>query len=211
MGNKNLEFTIRRGILDNAPRKLILNPEFIKFESNDSITNLYTRFERNEITEFRFGIKWISLEVTFGREYFIFIRNTDKNVIKINFKTYFGNRKTEYQNLFREIVINLENLYFGNIVDEYLKKYEKKENFKIGEVFFSKDSVKIRVNGILKETYKTISWENIRFKEYYTYIAIYSTENPENINRGYSYLEDWNSLVLCSFLKSVLSYKQIEK
>ena len=208
MKNKDLEFTIRRGILDNAPRKLILNPEFIKFESNDLVTNLYTIFQSKEIAEIRFGMKWISFEVTFGREYLIFIRNTEKKVIKINFKTYFGNKKTEYQNLYRDIVVKLEELYFGKIVDDYLEKYEKRENFQIGEVFFTKDNIKIAVSGILKETERIISWENIRIKEYYSYIALYSAEDPENINRGFSYLEDWNSLVLCSFMKSVLNYKR---
>ena len=208
MKNKDLEFTIRRGILDNAPRKLILNPEFIKFESNDLMTNLYTIFQSKEIAEIRFGMKWISFEVTFGREYLIFIRNTEKKVIKINFKTYFGNKKTEYQNLYRDIVVKLEELYFGKIVDDYLEKYEKRENFQIGEVFFTKDNIKIAVSGILKETERIISWENIRIKEYYSYIALYSAEDPENINRGFSYLEDWNSLVLCSFMKSVLNYKR---
>ena len=192
MKNKDLEFTIRRGILDNAPRKLILNPEFIKFESNDLVTNLYTIFQSKEIAEIRFGMKWISFEVTFGREYLIFIRNTEKKVIKINFKTYFGNKKTEYQNLNRDIVVKLEELYFGKIVDDYLEKYEKRENFQIGEVFFTKDNIKIAVSGILKETERIISWENIRIKEYYSYIALYSAEDPENINRGFSYLEDWN-------------------
>ena len=192
MKNKDLEFTIRRGILDNAPRKLILNPEFIKFESNDLVTNLYTIFQSKEIAEIRFGMKWISFEVTFGREYLIFIRNTEKKVIKINFKTYFGNKKTEYQNLYRDIVVKLEELYFGKIVDDYLEKYEKRENFQIGEVFFTKDNIKIAVSGILKETERIISWENIRIKEYYSYIALYSAEDPENINRGFSYLEDWN-------------------
>ena len=208
MKNKDLEFTIRRGILDNAPRKLILNPEFIKFESNDLVTNLYTIFQSKEIAEIRFGMKWISFEVTFGREYLIFIRNTEKKVIKINFKTYFGNKKTEYQNLYRDIVVKLEELYFGKIVDDYSEKYEKRENFQIGEVFFTKDNIKIAVSGILKETERIISWENIRIKEYYSYIALYSAEDPENINRGFSYLEDWNSLVLCSFMKSVLNYKR---
>ena len=208
---RNLEFTIRRGILDNAPRKLILNSEFIKFESNDLVTNLYTVFENNEIAEFRFGMKWISFEVTFGREYFIFIRNTEKKVIKINFKTYFGNKKIEYQNLYREIVVNLENLYFGEIVDDYLKKYEEKESFQIGEVQFSEDNIQICVSGILKETKINISWENLRIKEYHSYFSIYSVQNPENINRGFSYLEDWNSLVLCSFLKSILNFKKNEK
>ncbi|WP_339833637.1 hypothetical protein [uncultured Flavobacterium sp.] len=211
MKNKDLEFTIRRGIFDNAPRKLILNPEFIKFQSNDSVDNPYTIFEVNEIAELRFGMKWISIEVTFGREYFIYIRNTEKKIIKINFSTYFGNKKTEYQNLYREIIINLENLYFGKIVEEYLKKYQRKESFQINDVYFSEENVKIGGNGIIKGSEKIISWENLRIKDYYSNITIYSAENSKEINRGFSYLEDWNSLVLCSFLKSVLKYRESEK
>ncbi len=205
METKNLEFTIRRGILDNAPRKLILNPEYIKFENNDSITNLNTTFYKDEISEFRFGMKWISLEVTFGREYFIYIKNKESKVLKINFRTYFGNKKTEYQNLYREIIINLEKLYFGDIVDKYLKMFVENENFQIGEANFSKENISMKVNG----TEKAISWDKVKFKEYYTYFAIYSSENPESINKGFYYLEDWNSLVLNSVLKSILKHKGI--
>ncbi|MCG2612595.1 hypothetical protein LZZ90_13880 [Flavobacterium sp. SM15] len=205
MENRNLEFTIRRGILDNAPRKLILNPEYLKFENNDSITNLNTTFHKDEISEFRFGMKWISLEVTFGREYFIYIKNKENNVLKINFRTYFGNKKTEYQNLYREIIINLEKLYFGDIIDKYLKMFAENENFQIGEVKFSKENILMKVKG----TEKVISWDKVRFKEYYTYLAIYSSENPESINRGFYYLEDWNTLVLHSVLKSILKHKEL--
>ena len=210
MGNNVLEFTIKRGFLDNASRKLILNPDYISFENSDLVSNPFTTFETNEIAEFRFGMKWISLDVTFGREYFIYIRNNEKKVIKINFKTYFGRKKTEYQNLYREIIINLEKLYFGNIVEEYLKKYQRNESFQIGEVYFSKDSIKIKVSQILTNDEKIITWKDIRIKEYQTYFTIYSSEDPKNINCGFSYLEDWNTLVLCSFLKSIIKYNQIE-
>ena len=81
MENKELEFTIKRGITDNAQRKLILNPEFIQFESNDLATNLYTTFNENEIVEFRYGMKWITFKLTFGREYFIYIKNNQNKII----------------------------------------------------------------------------------------------------------------------------------
>ena len=207
MENKDIEFKIKRGILDNSVRSLILNTNFIKFENSDLASNPFIIFERNEITEFRFGMKWISLDVTFGREYFIYIRNNEKKVMKINFKTYFGYKKAEYQMLYRDIIINLEQLYFGPIVDACIKKYQKNENFQIGDVHFSKDHVKIGVGKVFNKAEFTISWEDVRIKEYQSYIAIYSAKDPMNCNKGFSYLEDWNSLVLCSFMKSVLHAK----
>lgn len=205
------EYIIRRGILDNAPRKLILNANYIQFQNKDSVDNPFTKFKASEIAEFRFGMKWISLDVIFGREYFIYIRNTEKKIIKINFSSYFGYKKTEYQNLYREIIFNLEKIYFGKIVDEYLKKYQNGENFLIGDVYFSKEYIKIKNTGIFKEQEKNISWKNLRIKEYHSNLTIYSAENPKLINRGYSYLEDWNSLVLHSFIKSVLHFLKNEK
>ena len=210
MEYKDLEFKIKRGFLDNALRKLILNPNYISFENSDLVSKPFTRFETNEIAEFRFGMKWISLNVTFGREYFIFIRNNEEKIIKVNFKTYFGRKKTEYQNLYREIIVNLEKLYFANIVEEYLKKYQRKESFQIGDVYFSKDNIKINVSQILTNNEKIINWKDLRIKEYQTYLTIYSSEDPKNINRGFSYLDDWNTLVLCSFLKNIIQYNKIE-
>ena len=93
MDENELNFTIKRGITDNAKRKLILNRKFIQFESNDLAINLYTTFYTNEITEFRYGMKWITFKLTFGREYFIYIKNSENRIIKINFRTYFGRKK----------------------------------------------------------------------------------------------------------------------
>lgn len=211
MESKELEFIIKRGITDNAPRKLILNPEFIQFESNDLITNLHTTFDKNEISEFRFGMKWISFKITFGREYFIYIKNNQNKIIKINFATYFGRKKNEYHKLYSEIVQNLRKIYFDEKVTELLKKYENNEEFTIGEVAFNKEGIKIKVNGIVNQVEKKIEWNNIRTKAYMSYFSIYSAEEPSKTNRGYSYLNDWNTSVLYSVLRTLLENKGIEK
>jgi hypothetical protein len=209
--NIELEFTIKRGITDNAPRKLILNPKFIQFESNDLTTNLYTIFDKNEISEFRYGMKWITFKITFGREYFVYIKNNQNKIIKINFATYFGRRKKEYHKLYSDIVQNLREIYFNEKVIELLKKYEKNEEFTIGEVAFNKDGIKIKVSGIVSLAEKTIEWNNIRTKTYISYFSIYSAEEPSKTNRGYSYLNDWNTSVLYSVLRTILKNKGIEK
>jgi hypothetical protein len=66
------------------------------------------------------------------------------------------------------------------------------------------------VNGIIKEEPKTIPWEEVRTRDYRNYFAIYSIENPTNINRGYNYKDDWNTGVLYSVVRTILNTKKIE-
>jgi hypothetical protein len=53
------EFVIRRGITDNHPRQLIINENFLTFESNDLATNQFTTFSKDQIAEYSFGVKWM--------------------------------------------------------------------------------------------------------------------------------------------------------
>ena len=210
MHEKELEFIVRRGLTDNAPRKLSLNSKFIQFQSNDLVTNLYTTFDKKEIVEFRFGMKWITFTITIGREYFIYIRNNENKILKINFRTYFGRKKNEYHHLFSDIIQNIRKIYFDEIVFEFIKKHENKENFAIGDVKFNDKGITIKTSGILNVIEKIIDWNNIRIKSYITYFSIYSSENPININRGFSYLDDWNTYVLFEVIGTILNTKGIE-
>jgi hypothetical protein len=204
------EFIIRRGITDNYPRKLILNQNEIKFDSKDLKNNSFITFQKNEIAEYHFGVNWMRYEFVFGREYVISIRNYDNEVIKINFKTYFGRRKNEYHKLCNEILASLWELYFGEIATNYIRRQELGEEFKIGEVTFNKDGLNILSTASLKSKNEFISWEKVRTRSYMTYFAIYSKDDAMNINRGYSYLNDWNTNVLHSVVKTILLRKNIE-
>ena len=67
---EEIQLKIKRGFLDNRERKLIINPEFIKFENKNSISDAYTQFNKDSIIEYRYGINWIEgLYFTIGREY----------------------------------------------------------------------------------------------------------------------------------------------
>jgi hypothetical protein len=208
---EEIHFSIKRGLLDNRERKLIINPESIKFENKDSKSDTYTQFNKDSIVEYRYGIKWIEgIYFTIGREYQIFIRNNENNILKISFKSIYGLNKKEYQNKYAEIVNSIWNYFFSEISESYLTKFQNNEKFSIGNVMFTKNKLTIYVNGIIKEEPKTIPWEEVRTRDYQTYFAIYSIENPTNINRGYNYLNDWNTGVLYSVVRTILNTKKIE-
>lgn len=204
------EFIIRRGILDNYPRKLILHENELKFDSKDLRNDSFITFKKDEIAEYNFGVKWMSYYFVFGREYIISIRNHDNQVIKINFKTYFGRKKDEYHKLCNEILSSLWELYFRELASNYIRKNESGEEFKIGEVMFTKEGLSISSNASLKQKIQFIPWERVRIKAYTTYFVVYAKHDAVNINRGYSYLNDWNTNILHSVIKTILSKKDID-
>ncbi len=199
------QFLIKWGLLDNKERKLILNPDYIRFDDTYS----YTQFDKESIVEYRYGIKWIDgIYFTIGREYQIFIRNKENHILKINFKSFYGINKKEYHNKYAEIVDTLWQLYFSDISRFYLDKFHNEEDFTINNVIFTKNNLTINVNGIIKEEAKTIPWEKVGTRDYQTYFAIYSIDNPLDINRGYNYHADWNTGLLYSVVRTILNSKQ---
>lgn len=202
---------IKRGILDNSPRQLIINPEFIKFETENLRSDLITIFEKHEIKDYQFGIRWIrGIEFTIGREYQILIRNHENKIIKISFKSYYGYKKTELHKLYAHILKEIWSNFFSEIADNFLEKFNRNETFTIGDVIFTKDDLTINISGIFTTDKSRIVWNKVRTKDYSTYFAIYSIENPKDINRGYSYLNDWNTEILYCVVRTILRDKKIE-
>ena len=206
----SVNFSIKRSLLDHSDRTLTISEDFLKFQNKDLKENPFTIFKKEEIAEYRYGIRWISFRVTYGRDYQIFIRNKKGKILKINFKSFFGQNKKEYYQKYIEILDVLWDNFFAKIAEDFLKKFRNNESFKIGNVDFDETGITIAVSGIAKTTKTKIAWENVRTKNYYTYFAIYSSEMPSEINRGYNYHDDWNTGVLYSVLRTILKSKNIE-
>ena len=166
------KFVFKRSFSDGANRELIINKNFLKFADKD-FENPYTIFEKNEIKDYRFGIRWIRFELTYGREYQIYIRNFENQVIKLSFKSYFGRKKQELHNLYVDILDELWERYFSYNVDELLSKYDNNEEFTIADVYFKKKGIELNISGIFNQKRVEIVWENIRTKNYHTYFSIY--------------------------------------
>lgn len=208
--NTDKNFLIKRSFLDGINRELIISDTFLKFQNKDLKKNSFTIFEKEEIAEYKYGIRWISFRITYGRDYQIFVRNKKGEILKINFKSYFGKNKKEYHQKYIDILNVLWNNFFDEIAQGFLKKFKNNESFKIGNVEFDEVGITIAISGIAKTKKTKISWENVRTKNYYTYFAIYSSQNPSEINRGYNYHDDWNTGVLYSVLRTILKSKNIE-
>lgn len=207
---EEINLTIKRGFLDSRKRQLIISPDFIQFEDKDLHNAPFTRFEKDEISAYRFGINWIKgFEFTIGREYQIFIRNTDNKTLKINFKSFYGIKKNELYKQYSEIIKAIWEFYFGDITNTLLNEFRNGQNIEVGKVLISLEGVTITASGLFKEQRKLIPWEKVGTKDYQTYFNIHSIEDTVNINRIYSYLSDWNTGVLYSVIRTILRDKQL--
>jgi len=195
--------TVRRGLSDISERQIIINNELIKFEDKNLVNKTFTSFNKQEITEYRYGIKWYSYYFIFGRKYIIEIRNNDNKTLKIHFKSYFGYRLKQIHQQYCNILNALWDYHFEDVTEFYFSLLKQNIDFNVAGVRFSEKGVYIKNNTF-------IEWEDIRTGSYQTYFIVYSQKNPAKTNRAYYYLEDWNVSVLYSVLRTTLKNKGIE-
>jgi hypothetical protein len=201
-------FTIKKGFIATRTLELIINNDFISFDN--LIPGTKTVIRKADIAGYRFGMKWIELDLAFGREYFIFIQDKYNRSHKINFRTYFGRKIKFHDEQYFSITEALWNFYFDAIVTSYLDKYDSGYEFEIGNVKFSKEGITIRTSKAFSFGSAIIPWEDIRTRSYYSNFSIYSVKDPANINAGYSYANDWNTTVLYSVVRTILRDTNIE-
>jgi len=91
-----------------------------------------------------------------------------------------------------------------------LDRFYSDEEILINEVFITKTGIKFK-SGLLSTSTTFIKWDDLRTSNYQTYFVIYSIKNSKKINRAYYYIDDWNTGVLYSFLRTILNEKGIEK
>ena len=102
--NTDKNFLIKRSFLDGINRELIISDTFLKFQNKNLKKNPFTIFEKEEIAEYKYGIRWISFRITYSRDYQIFVKNKKVEILKINFKSYFGKNKKEYHQKYIDIL-----------------------------------------------------------------------------------------------------------
>ena len=66
------KFVFKRGFTDSSLRELVIHKDYFRFKDKNA-ENPFAYFKSNEIKDYRYGIRWIRFELTYGREYQIFV------------------------------------------------------------------------------------------------------------------------------------------
>ncbi len=193
-------YEIRRWPFDQGLPKLIIKQDYIEYKD--------IRIEKTDIVEYRHGVRWLSgLKFTIGRDYQIFIKSKNGQIMKISFMTFYGINKKELWEKYIDILNKTWNYYFSKITDEYLEKFYDGQTIIIADVKISLENVVFKSTVGFKEKEVTVDWDNLGAKDYVTYFALYSKTDSANINRGFKFKDVWNAGVLQSFINYVLTQR----
>nr|WP_276900785.1 hypothetical protein [Pedobacter kyonggii] len=92
--HKKNRWLIKDRFFDRHPKELSFTPQSILFGNQKLSVPTITDLSKEEPLEYRFGIKWIrGFEFIVGRKYQLLIKNSDGEMIKISFGSYYGINK----------------------------------------------------------------------------------------------------------------------
>jgi hypothetical protein len=195
-------FSVKSSILDRE-RELVLDNEFLAFDDKDRIGALPARILKQDITAYRFGVKWIrGYSFVIGRVYCIDIKSVSGEVIKLRLKSVYGINKKQLTDKYSRILNALHDQYFDDLIRQYLRKHTDLQDFDILGIIFRQDGV------LIDQKSKLIPWEDLGTKSYSTYYAVFAKSDPA-IYKAFEYLNDWNTGVLYSVSREILKSKSL--
>ena len=199
-----MEFTIKSSILDRD-RQLLVERDFIEFDNNDLISATPTKFSKEEIIAFRYGINWIrGYRFIIGRIYTIDIRSSSDEIIKIRLKSLYGIRRKKLAEKYVQIINSIYDYFFQAISDHYVQQFNAGHEIQINGVTFCKEGIYLDNKNLL------LDWLDVGTKTYRSYCAIYSQSNA-NYYKAFQYIKDWNTAVLYNVTRQILKTKGLDK
>jgi len=182
-------------------RQLTISETYIEFDDHDLISKLPTRFSKEEIGAFRFGVEWIrGYSFAIGRIYCIDVRNNQNKIIKLRLKSIYGIRRKQLTDKYINIVNALYENIFNDISRQYLALFDNQVDFELEGMQFSQRGV------ILNTKSDLVDWEQIGTGKHKTYFTIYPKADP-SAYRAFEYLHHWNAGIVYSVLHQILKNK----
>ena len=190
--------SIKSDIFDRK-RDLIFHPNFLEFDDNDRIDGNSTKFEKESIAKFKFGIKWLNgYAFTFGRVYCIDIEDQNGKQIKLRLKSFYGINLKSLSKKFVAIVDGLQDYYFDDISRKYLQDFSSNIKFKINNIEYDHQGINFKNN--------SIPWEDLQTKNYRNYFSL-SSKSDRKKYILVDYMNDWNGTVIYSVTRKILMDK----
>jgi hypothetical protein len=202
----SLTINFKSNLLIGPSKQLTISNEFIQLTKVGNTTEKAIRINKADIVAYRFGVKWIKgYAFTIGREYHIFIKDKAHGEMKISLQSLYGFKKAETSKYYSQIIRSMAEYYLKDIVEDYLQQFSEGKPITICGVQLTETDVTIETKNRLINKKIAIPWQNVGIKGYHTYFAVFSNENPTDINRSYYYLEEWNVGILFVVMETLIS------
>ena|SRR6185312_3049571 len=154
--------------------------------------------EGERIAAFRFGVKELrGYKFSFGRQYFIEIKDYQYGLHKIKLNSFYGLKNKEYYRVWADLLQEVWDFYLSHQLSYYTELYNMQQMFELAGITFHSDGVS------WNKSY-TLPWDKITVKSYQNYFMIQNADNPRQY-KCCIFSIDWNAVVAQSLLKDIVA------
>jgi hypothetical protein len=192
------EYKITSGIIGRQ-RRLILAADYVEYENIDLEGNKFTRLDKADIKDFRYGtgdIMWYKYVI--GEEFSVTLKDQQNHELRIVLENYFNLHKG-FKELYTDIVNDIWSLYHSEVVDALVERFHTNEEISIQDISIQPKGVKLKEETLLP-------WERVRVNEYNKYFTIYDDDNPV-IHSRINFNEYGTETLWCT-LRTILKEKK---
>ena len=156
------------------------------------------------IASFRFGVREVrGYRFSFGRQYFIEIRDFNCRIYNIKLNSIYGLKNKEYYRIWADMLQEIWDFYFERQLHYYTELYNIQQIFELAGITFYPD-------GISWGKGNRLPWDKIAIKSYQNYFMIHNADDPRQY-KCCIFSIDWNGVVVQSLLKDIVREYSREK
>jgi hypothetical protein len=191
---------LQQGFVHKLKRKLVINKEFIEYETSDQPDSDIVRINWKDFKDIRLGIQLIrGYSFAIGRKHKVLIRDHQKNEIKVNLVSLYGIKRKENQQDFNTLVDLFYTSFLHSHVLGLMDRITRNEKVQFEKITVDNTGIDFKYN----KYSVSVSWEDVTVREYRGYFFLQNGKMPEQAIK-ISYLDDWNGIVIFSLIKTSL-------
>jgi len=151
----------------------------------------------DNIAAFRFGIKELKgFQFSFGRQYYIELKDFSCNRYKIKFNTLYGIKNKEYYRVWADLLQDIWDYYMANQLNYYTEMYNIQQMFELA-------GLTVYPDGISWDKHNKLPWDKIALKSYQNYFMVHNIDDPSQY-KCCIFSIDWNAVIVQSLLKDII-------
>lgn len=200
-------FRYRRNWLDFRLRRLVVENEGLTIDTGGLLLKKEAFLPADEIVGFRYGVQWIrGIYFYVALDFYFYFLLKDKTVVTLSYRSHYGFGKDKHHQFFSEVLDAIWNRIIVRQIKEALQQLNEGNEITIHQVRLSREGVTIRQSGFITDEWVFIPWQDVATADYASYFVIYSVKDKARINCSYRYLDDWNTALLNSVIRTVLQH-----
>lgn len=168
---------------------------------------LLIQIDKEDIKDYRYGVSWIrGIDFYIGRIYCIDISNRNDKVIKIRLRSLYGINKRILCDKYNDLLDKLYDFYLNEEISNCITNINNGIDVAIADVILRNDGVCLD----LKKSDGFIEWTDLNTTAYSYYYTLSSKKKPQ-FYKAFTYLKDWNAVLIYSISRQLLIDKGLYK